>query len=83
MKEASTMKEPALTTIFTAEHADQAEEIIGWLRAAGIHPAELGLTAPVPLEHSEPKFPIEVPSEEAERARSFLESRTRQVNAQV
>ena len=74
------MKEPALTTIFTAESSAEAEGIISCLRGAGMHPADLGLTTPVPLDHSESKFPIKVPTEEVEQAKIVLESRPQPIN---
>jgi hypothetical protein len=74
------MRESPLTTVFTGENYSEAEAVIGWLRTAGLHPAELGLTAPLPFERMERKFPIEVPAEEAEKARIALENRPRLVN---
>ena len=70
------MKEPALTTIFTADNSGEAETVIRSLRTEGLHPADLALTTPIPIEHREKKFPIKVPPAEAERARSIVSGRT-------
>lgn len=75
------MKEAALTTIFTARTSSEADAIIGWLRTIGLHPAELGLTTPVPFEGEDFRFPIEVPTEEAEKAKSAVENRPQFIHA--
>jgi hypothetical protein len=64
----------ALTTIFVARRSNEAEEIIGSLKTAGLHPAELALTTPVPFERSQPRFPIEVPFDEIDKARTVVEN---------
>jgi hypothetical protein len=74
-KKSEIMKEATLATIFTADTSREAEAIIQRLRTSGLHPAELGLTVPISFAHTERKFPIEVPVEEAETARTVLENR--------
>ena len=71
------MREPLLTTIFTADSSAEAESVIRRLRTAGFHPAELALTTPIPFERMDSKFLVEVPLEEAEKARNALEIQTR------
>ncbi len=47
--------------------------MVGLLRRAGLHPADLTLSSPLPVEGAERSFPIQVPAEEAEAARKVLE----------
>jgi hypothetical protein len=66
------MRQEAFTIVFTARTSNEAESLVNRLRDAGLHPAELGLTVPLPLAHKTSQFPVEVPSEEADRARKVL-----------
>jgi hypothetical protein len=55
-----------------AQTSAEAERMIGLLRNAGLHPADLSLSAPLPLGNNHPMFPVQVPSEEEEAARQTL-----------
>jgi hypothetical protein len=66
------MRDTGLTTIFTAQTSREAESMIQWLRTKGLHPAELGVTKPIPFFNETVKFPVEVPVEEAQKARDAL-----------
>ena len=67
------MRKMTFTTIFNATTSTEAESLIGRLRDAGFHPAELGLTTTVPfLKDAPPKFPVQVPVEEAGKAKQSL-----------
>jgi hypothetical protein len=63
--------------IFTAKTSNEADAAMQRLQAAGLHPADLGLTTPLALRPTETKFPIEVPVEETEKARKVLEFQSR------
>jgi len=68
------MKEATMTMVHAARNSTEAEEVIGRLRHAGLHPAELTFSAPLRLPGSEQTFPVEVPAEEAEAARAVLKT---------
>jgi hypothetical protein len=71
------MRDTGLTTVFTAQTSREAESIIGWLRTEGLHPAVLGVTQPMRIEHEAQDFPVEVPVEEVEKAKNALQHRPR------
>lgn len=69
------MRDTGLTTVFTAQTSGEAEKIIDRLRTKGLHPAELGVTQPIAILNETPKFPVEVPVDEVQRAREALLTR--------
>lgn len=66
------MNEAILTIVYIAGSASEAGEINTRLKDAGLHPAELGVTTPLVTGGPPPVFPVEVPAEEAARARMLL-----------
>jgi hypothetical protein len=69
------MRRSAFTTILAPRTCQEAEKVIGLLREAGLHPADLGLSVPLALPGRKRAFPVQVPSEESEAARKLLKSR--------
>ncbi len=68
----STMRRSAFNTVYRARTSVEAEKAIGLLRNAGLHPADLSLSAPLPLGDNHPIFPVQVPTEEEEAAQQIL-----------
>jgi hypothetical protein len=68
------MRRSAFTRIHTAWTSSEADEIVGRLRYAGLHPVDLRLLTPLAVPGAEPVFPIEVPAEEAAAARELMMS---------
>jgi hypothetical protein len=66
------MRTIAFSTVFTSHDPHEADEAVNVLRKAGLHPADLRLTAPVAARGCATMFPIEVPSEELDRAKQML-----------
>ena len=66
------MRPEAFSTVFTSRNCRDAEAVLKFLKKGGLHPADLGLTAPIADKSTTPTFPIEVPAEEAQRAREML-----------
>ena len=69
------MRRSAFTTILAARTCQEAEKVIGVLRDAGLHPADLGLSAPLAFLGTKPAFPVQVPNEESETAKKLLKLR--------
>jgi len=68
------MRKAAFTTVFTARTSSEAEALIHRLRILGLHPAALGLTAPLAFSGTEARFPVEIPSDELDEAKRILDS---------
>jgi hypothetical protein len=68
------MRKAAFTTIRTVQSFSEAESELRLLRRAGLHPVDLSLSAPLPLNGSREPFPIQVPSNEADAARGLLKA---------
>jgi hypothetical protein len=66
------MRKTAFTTIDAPWTSSEAERMIDLLRNAGLHPVDLGLATPLVPPGTEPIFPIQVPSEEADAAREVF-----------
>ena len=66
------MRPENYSTVFTSHNAHDAEVVLKFLKQHGLHPADLRLTAPVAAPGTESTFPVEVPSVEADHARSVL-----------
>lgn len=64
--------------VCTKNTLSAAEEEIGRLRNAGFHPINLSLSAPLMASGNRGEIPIEVPAEEAELAKGWLESHTQE-----
>jgi hypothetical protein len=59
--------------VFTAQTATEAEAVVRQLKTQGLHPADLGVTAPLPFPiNSGKSFPVEVPLEEEAKAKKAL-----------
>ena len=52
----------------------EAGRLIGLLRNAGLHPADMSLSAPLARPGNHTTFPVQVPSEEAGSAEQVLNS---------
>jgi hypothetical protein len=68
------MRRSSFIRVHTSRTWCVAEEMVGRLRQAGLHPAELSLTTPLAPLDANPAYPIEVPVEEADLARELLKS---------
>ena len=67
------MRTNTFATVFNATSSTQAEQIIDRLRQSGLHPTDLALTTPLPTPAAPiPRFPIEVPSDEIDKANEVL-----------
>lgn len=60
------------TTIATAPTAIDAELILSMLRAEGLHPLDLAMSAHVSIAGADLAYPIRVPAAEAVAARECL-----------
>ncbi len=74
------MRKSAFTTILAPPTSEEAEKLIGALRCAGLHPADLGLTTPFGLPGKQRSFPVQVPSEETEAAKKLLRRESQGLN---
>lgn len=72
------MRKAAFRTVRTTRTSAEAEALTGVLRKAGLHPVDLVLSAPFALPGERPKFPVQVPNEEADAAESILGSTLQQ-----
>jgi hypothetical protein len=68
------MRKSPFITVFTTRMWGEADEIMGRLRKAGLHPADLSLTTPLTPPGANPTYPIEVPVEEVDLAREVMKS---------
>jgi len=69
------MRKDTFSTVFTGKTSDEAAGICRELRSIGLHPADLGLTVPLPTPGISATFPVEVPCAESDQARHFLGSK--------
>jgi len=58
----------------TARTSVEAGRVISRLREAGLHPVDLSMSAELSLLGAAVAFPIQVPIEEAEAAKEFLDA---------
>lgn len=68
------MRRLPFATVREPQTTREALKIIGLLRNAGLHPAELRSTTPIILPGQKPRFPVKVSREEAEAAKKLLKS---------
>lgn len=68
------MRKSMFTRIYATRVWNEADELMGRLRHAGLHPAELSLTTPLAPPGANTTYPIEVPVEEADEAREVVKS---------
>jgi hypothetical protein len=68
------MIHPTFTTIRTAQTAIEAELLMSALRYEELHPLELNTAGHFSLAGADISYQIQVPSEEAEKAREILDS---------
>jgi hypothetical protein len=68
------MDKPPFTTIRTARTAIEADLLMSALRCEDLHPLELNTFGHFSLAGADISYQIQVPSEEAEKAREILES---------
>jgi hypothetical protein len=66
------MRKTAFTTVDTVCSSGEAEQLMGLLRSAGLHPADLAVTTPLAPPGAATHFPIQVPTEETELAKDVL-----------
>jgi hypothetical protein len=68
------MNKATLVTVCTVRNWNQADQMIGWLRGAGLHAMNLPLPPRLSTAGPEAAFPIQVPVEEADAAKELLDS---------
>jgi len=66
------MSTPSFSVVRTVRTAVEADMLITFLRAEGLHPTDINTSAHFSLAGAEIEFPIEVPTQELGAARELL-----------
>lgn len=71
------MKHTEFVTVLTVGTSSEASRAVDRLRHAGLHPAEVSLSAMLPMTGSTQTFPVKVPPNEIVAARDVLKPSAR------